>query len=159
MLSARAVCTVLYNALHLSPMAGPNLEVFKFAVYVFFPVLVFLHYGDPEWYRTNVIPVRTSIPSTDLQSYESVSRLLSTKNEYSPPRRERHVVAIFQLITRPYAKNLNALRQRRQPDVRSASKRPQGAQRQVRGLRGWCSSGGSLKYVPNLTHSPERLRD
>ena len=44
-------------------MAGPNLEVFKFAVYVFFPVLVFLHYGDPEWYRTNVIPVRTLMPS------------------------------------------------------------------------------------------------
>lgn len=41
-------------------MAGPNLEVFKFAVYVFFPVLVFLHYGDPEWYQTNVIPVGTS---------------------------------------------------------------------------------------------------
>ncbi len=39
-------------------MAGPNLEVFKFAVYVFFPVLVFLRYGDPEWYQTNVIPVR-----------------------------------------------------------------------------------------------------
>jgi len=41
-------------------MAGPNLEVFKFAVYVFFPVLVFLHYGDPEWYQANVIPVSTS---------------------------------------------------------------------------------------------------
>ena len=44
-------------------MAGPNLEVFKFAIYVFFPVLVFFHYGDPEWYRTNVIPVRTFMPS------------------------------------------------------------------------------------------------
>jgi len=43
-------------------MAGPNLEVFKFAVYVFFPVLVFLHYGDPEWYQTNVIPVRFTLP-------------------------------------------------------------------------------------------------
>jgi protein PET100, fungi type len=43
-------------------MAGPNLEVFKFAVYVFFPVLVFLRYGDPEWYQTNVIPVRTLPP-------------------------------------------------------------------------------------------------
>jgi len=42
-------------------MAGPNLEVFKFAVYVFFPVLVFLHYGDPEWYRTNVIPYKERI--------------------------------------------------------------------------------------------------
>ena len=45
-------------------MAGPNLEVFKFAVYVFFPVLVFLHYGDPEWYKTNVIPVRSPLPIT-----------------------------------------------------------------------------------------------
>jgi len=42
-------------------MAGPNLEVFKFAVYVFFPVLVFLHYGDPEWYQTNVIPYKERI--------------------------------------------------------------------------------------------------
>ena len=65
-------------------MAGPNLEVFKFAVYVFFPVLVFLHYGDPEWYRTNVIPVRISIPLTSLASCD---RRYSTKNEYSPPRR------------------------------------------------------------------------
>lgn len=47
-------------------MAGPNLEVFKFAVYVFFPVLVFLHYGDPEWYRTNVIPYKERLfPSDD----------------------------------------------------------------------------------------------
>jgi len=42
-------------------MAGPNLEVFKFAVYVFFPVLVFLHYGDPEWYQTNVMPYKERI--------------------------------------------------------------------------------------------------
>ncbi|KAN0105452.1 hypothetical protein V8E52_011046 [Russula decolorans] len=42
-------------------MAGPNLEVFKFAVYVFFPVLVFLHIGDPEWYQTNVIPYKDRI--------------------------------------------------------------------------------------------------
>jgi len=47
-------------------MAGPNLEVFKFAVYVFFPVLVFFHYGDPEWYRTNVIPYKERLfPSDD----------------------------------------------------------------------------------------------
>ncbi|KAI0003249.1 hypothetical protein BJV74DRAFT_764453 [Russula compacta] len=42
-------------------MGGPNLEVFKFAVYVFFPVLAFLHYGDPEWYRTNVLPYKERI--------------------------------------------------------------------------------------------------
>lgn len=38
-------------------MAGPNLEVFKFAVYVFFPVLIFMRYGDPDWYDRNVLPV------------------------------------------------------------------------------------------------------
>lgn len=39
-------------------MGGPNLEVFKFALYVFFPVAMMLHYGDPEWYRRNVLSVR-----------------------------------------------------------------------------------------------------
>ena len=38
-------------------MAGPNLEVFKFGLYVFFPVLMLLKYGDSEWYQKNVIPV------------------------------------------------------------------------------------------------------
>ena len=38
-------------------MAGPNLEVFKFGVYVFFPVLMLLKYGDSEWYQNHVIPV------------------------------------------------------------------------------------------------------
>ncbi|KAI0049993.1 hypothetical protein FA95DRAFT_1475150, partial [Auriscalpium vulgare] len=42
-------------------MAGPNLEVFKFAVYVFFPVLVFMHYGDPEWYNRNVLPYKEKL--------------------------------------------------------------------------------------------------
>lgn len=38
-------------------MGGPNLEVFKFAVYVFFPVAALLHFGDPDWYTRNVLPV------------------------------------------------------------------------------------------------------
>lgn len=38
-------------------MGGPNLEVFKFSVYVFFPVVMLLHYGNPEWYARNVLPV------------------------------------------------------------------------------------------------------
>ncbi|KAI0262896.1 hypothetical protein BC834DRAFT_889549 [Gloeopeniophorella convolvens] len=42
-------------------MAGPNLEVFKFAVYVFLPVAVFLHYGDPDWYTRNVLPYKERI--------------------------------------------------------------------------------------------------
>ncbi|KAJ8454429.1 hypothetical protein ONZ51_g13029 [Trametes cubensis] len=38
-------------------MGGPNLEVFKFAVYVFFPVVMLVHYGNPDWYAKNVLPV------------------------------------------------------------------------------------------------------
>ncbi len=38
-------------------MGGPNLEVFKFSVYVFFPVVMLLYYGNPDWYARNVLPV------------------------------------------------------------------------------------------------------
>lgn len=39
-------------------MAGPNLEVFKFGLYLFFPLAVMVHYGDPDWYRQHVLPIR-----------------------------------------------------------------------------------------------------
>lgn len=38
-------------------MAGPNLEIFKFGLYVFFPVAIMFHYGNPEWYERHVLPV------------------------------------------------------------------------------------------------------
>ena len=38
-------------------MAGPNLEVFKFGLYLFVPVFALLHFGDPDWYHRNVLPV------------------------------------------------------------------------------------------------------
>ena len=38
-------------------MGGPALEVFKFATYVALPLVVMAHYGNPEWYRNNVLPV------------------------------------------------------------------------------------------------------
>ena len=41
-----------------SIMAGPNLEVFKFGLYLFFPLAVMIHYGDPDWYKKNVLPLR-----------------------------------------------------------------------------------------------------
>ncbi|KAG0139380.1 hypothetical protein CROQUDRAFT_85153 [Cronartium quercuum f. sp. fusiforme G11] len=37
-------------------MAGPNLELVKFGMYVFFPIALMIHYGDPEWYRKFVLP-------------------------------------------------------------------------------------------------------
>lgn len=41
-------------------MAGPNLELFKFGLYLFFPLAVMLHYGDPDFYARNVAPVSTA---------------------------------------------------------------------------------------------------
>ncbi|KAI0721542.1 hypothetical protein C8T65DRAFT_735070 [Cerioporus squamosus] len=42
-------------------MGGPNLEVFKFSVYVFFPVVMLLYYGNPDWYAKNVLPYKDRI--------------------------------------------------------------------------------------------------
>ncbi|KAF7789558.1 hypothetical protein EIP86_000504 [Pleurotus ostreatoroseus] len=42
-------------------MGGPNLEVFKFATYVAFPLLVMLHYSNPEWYAKHVLPYKEKI--------------------------------------------------------------------------------------------------
>ncbi|PWN39099.1 hypothetical protein IE81DRAFT_318459 [Ceraceosorus guamensis] len=39
-------------------MAGPNLELFKFGLYLFFPLAVMVHYGDPQWYADHVRPIR-----------------------------------------------------------------------------------------------------
>lgn len=38
-------------------MAGPNLELFKFGLYLFFPIGMLVHYGNPVWYQRHVIPV------------------------------------------------------------------------------------------------------
>ena len=38
-------------------MGGPNLEIFKFTLYLVVPLAALIHFGDPEWYRTKVVPV------------------------------------------------------------------------------------------------------
>ena len=43
----------------LRRLQGGNLEVFKFSVYVFFPVALMIHFGDPDWYNRHVTPVRS----------------------------------------------------------------------------------------------------
>ncbi|TFK26409.1 hypothetical protein FA15DRAFT_667500 [Coprinopsis marcescibilis] len=42
-------------------MAGPNLEIFKFSLYLFVPIAAFVHFGDPEWYKEHVIPYRNKL--------------------------------------------------------------------------------------------------
>ena len=38
-------------------MGGPNLEIFKFTLYLIVPIAALIHFGNPEWYRTTVVPV------------------------------------------------------------------------------------------------------
>ena len=38
-------------------MGGPNLEVFKFSLYLFFPLATLIHYSNPKWYQEHVVPV------------------------------------------------------------------------------------------------------
>ncbi|QRW15951.1 hypothetical protein RhiXN_03952 [Rhizoctonia solani] len=39
-------------------MAGGNLEVFKFGVYLFIPIFTMFYYASPEWYNKHVLPAR-----------------------------------------------------------------------------------------------------
>lgn len=38
-------------------MAGPTLEFFRFGMYLFLPLAAMVHFGKPEWYTQNVLPV------------------------------------------------------------------------------------------------------
>ncbi|KAF9518268.1 hypothetical protein BS47DRAFT_1248851, partial [Hydnum rufescens UP504] len=42
-------------------MAGPNLEVARFGFYVFFPIAMMLHYGNPDWFEKHVVPARDKL--------------------------------------------------------------------------------------------------
>ncbi|KAF9266289.1 hypothetical protein L218DRAFT_834848, partial [Marasmius fiardii PR-910] len=42
-------------------MGGPNLEIFKFSLYLFVPIFALVKFGDPEWYRTTVLPYRDKL--------------------------------------------------------------------------------------------------
>ncbi|KAG7097365.1 hypothetical protein E1B28_004715 [Marasmius oreades] len=42
-------------------MGGPNLEIFKFSLYLFVPIFALVKFGDPEWYRTTVLPYRDQL--------------------------------------------------------------------------------------------------
>ncbi|KAF8352350.1 hypothetical protein F5887DRAFT_25445 [Amanita rubescens] len=42
-------------------MGSPNLEIFKFSLYLFVPIAALIHFGDPGWYRNNVVPYRDKL--------------------------------------------------------------------------------------------------
>ncbi|GJJ12428.1 hypothetical protein Clacol_006670 [Clathrus columnatus] len=46
-------------------MAGPNLEIFRFGLYLFFPLAIMAHFGNPDWYRRHVLPYKDRIIPKD----------------------------------------------------------------------------------------------
>ncbi|KAF7295124.1 hypothetical protein MIND_01050900 [Mycena indigotica] len=40
---------------------NPNVEVFKFAVYLFVPLFSLVYFGDPAWYHKHVAPYRDKL--------------------------------------------------------------------------------------------------
>lgn len=76
-------------------MAGPNLEVFKFGLYLFVPVFALLHFGDPDWYHHNVLPVSSFVLRLFVViSYTSC--MDSIKKNYSRQKR-KHTPYIYTL--------------------------------------------------------------
>ncbi|KAK0197329.1 hypothetical protein F5146DRAFT_1015044 [Armillaria mellea] len=58
-------------------MAGPNLEIFKFSVYLFVPIWALVHFGDPAWYRNNVLPYKEKLfPPTVQQEIPTEQKAL-----------------------------------------------------------------------------------
>ena len=84
-------------------MAGPNLEVFKFSVYVFFPVVMLMYYGNPDWYAKNVLPVRIlPRPFVPQSALTSCMHIYQYKDKIFPP--EHRLVTVRRLaLFRPGA--------------------------------------------------------
>ncbi|PKI82836.1 hypothetical protein MVES1_003663 [Malassezia vespertilionis] len=70
-------------------MAGPNMELFRFALYLAFPLGFMVYFGDPAWYDKYVIPIRERYvpPETDFRqpkSREELQELLAKKRGNAP---------------------------------------------------------------------------
>ena len=65
----------------------PNLEVFKFGLYLFVPVFALLHFGDPDWYHNNVLPVRVDLEHISI-CVEELCVCILVPREIVPTQRE-----------------------------------------------------------------------
>ncbi|KIM48877.1 hypothetical protein M413DRAFT_438050 [Hebeloma cylindrosporum] len=71
-------------------MGGPNLEIFKFSLYLFVPIAALVHFGDPEWYRTTVIPYREKLfPSLDRTNQRIPTDQAGVREELARIKAER----------------------------------------------------------------------
>ncbi|KAH8930074.1 hypothetical protein BT69DRAFT_1345430 [Atractiella rhizophila] len=60
---------------------GPRLEVFKFSLYLFFPIFIFAHYGDPDWYDNHVKHLVSRFTRPDLKERASMKPLPQNTEE------------------------------------------------------------------------------
>ena len=67
-------------------MGGPNLEIFKFSVYLICPIFALVHFGDPDWYRKHVVPVRVQFLKVCLLAQIGVTSIVTN---YSLPLNEQ----------------------------------------------------------------------
>ncbi|EKM82989.1 hypothetical protein AGABI1DRAFT_97913 [Agaricus bisporus var. burnettii JB137-S8] len=71
-------------------MGGPNLEVFKFSLYLFIPIVALVHFGDPEWYRQNVIPYKWKLfPPPERTNQNIPKETLAIREELDRIKSER----------------------------------------------------------------------
>ncbi|UZJ51866.1 hypothetical protein CBS101457_001186 [Exobasidium rhododendri] len=70
-------------------MAGPNLEIFKFSVYLFFPWAIMVHYGDPQWYHDNVLPIRDKFWPDESTLYVPPRNAADLKSELAELKAKR----------------------------------------------------------------------
>ncbi|KAF9466417.1 hypothetical protein BDZ94DRAFT_1306404 [Collybia nuda] len=71
-------------------MGGPNLEVFKFTLYLFIPIAALVHFGDPDWYRQNVLPYRDKLfPSEERTNQRIPTDQSGVREELNRIRMER----------------------------------------------------------------------
>jgi len=61
------------------------LEVFKFGLYLCIPFTAIVYFGDPEWYKRNVLPYRSTV-------------IASEENSYKPPKTHTEVHAELEKI-------------------------------------------------------------
>jgi len=71
-------------------MGGPNLEIFKFSLYLFVPIAALVHFGDPDWYREHVVPYRDKLfPSTERTLQKLPKDQSAIRDELNRIRAER----------------------------------------------------------------------
>lgn len=80
-------------------MAGPGLEVFKFALYLALPIGVMVHYGKPEWYTQHVLPVRADVLPTSLLP----NRVLQYRDRIFPPLERTNRVSLSSICRHRHA--------------------------------------------------------